>query len=237
VIRFRVKYFKTCKKIVTEPNHTLPQPATLRSYGGKSAEERQTARKRALVEAAVQLFGTQGFAAVSIDAICAEAGLTKRYFYQTFPSREALFTAAYESATRDYMQSILAAVSPHLLDARKLVRAGLEESFGFVQRNPVKARLILIEAMTVRGQLGEMYGERYDAFVDLMLQFTRPFLSGPKVPDKVLRVMAKSAVGIIIHLCQSWIATDFKQPVKELVDGTERVFGGMGRELGVKGYI
>ncbi len=40
----------------------------------------------------------------------------------------------------------------------------------------------------------------------------------------------------MIHLCQSWIATDFKQPITELIDGTERVFAGMGRELGVKGY-
>lgn len=207
-----------------------------RSYGGKTAEERQAARRQALVDAAVHLFGEQGFATVSIDAICAEAGLTKRYFYEAFASREALLSAAYEAATREYMQSILAAVAPHLSDARKLVRAGLQESFGFVKRNPAKARLIMIEAMTVRSQLGNMYGERYDAFVDLMLQFTQPFLHGPKVPNKVLRVMAKSAVGIIIHLCQSWLANDFKQPMAELVDGTERVFAGMGRELGVKGY-
>jgi AcrR family transcriptional regulator len=224
-------------KHVTQSKETLPSPSLPRNYGGKSAEERQATRKQALIDASVRLFGEQGFAAVSIDAICAEASLTKRYFYQAFPSREALLTAAYESVTRDYMQSILAAVAPHLMDARKLVHAGLQESFGFVKRNPYKARLILIEAMTVRGQLGEMYGERYDQFVGLLLQFTRPFLSDAKVSDKVMRVMAKSAVGVIIHLCQSWIATDFKQPMEELIDGTERVFGGMGRELGVKGYV
>ncbi|HEX4879746.1 MAG TPA: TetR/AcrR family transcriptional regulator [Limnobacter sp.] len=221
---------------MTEPIIPPPQRPPPRSYGGKSAQERQAARRLALVDAAVRLFGEHGFASVSIDAICAEAGLTKRYFYEAFPSREALLTAAYESVTREYMQSILAAVAPHLMDARQLVRAGLQESFGFVERNPAKARLILIEAMTVRGQLGEMYGERYDAFVGLLLQFTRPLLSGPSMPDKVMRVMAKSAVGMIIHLCQSWIATDFKQPLEDLVNGTERVFAGMGRELGVKGF-
>lgn len=207
-----------------------------RAYGGKSADERKQLRKDTLVESSVRLFGEHGFAAVSIDLICAEAGLTKRYFYEAFPSREALLTEAYESVTREYFEAIIVKMAPHLDNAPKLVRAGLEETFGFVRRNPGKARLMMIEAMTVRGQLGEMYSARYDDFVDLLLHVTRPLLGKKAPPDKVFRVMAKGTVGALIHLCQNWIASDFTQPIDELVDGMERIFSGLGRELGVKGY-
>lgn len=207
-----------------------------RAYGGKEAGQRQDERREKLVSTAVKLIGSQGFAALTIDALCAEAGLTKRYFYESFSSRETLLTAAYEAVTREYLQSILVATTPHLQDARKLVRAGLEETFGFVRRHPDKARLLMIEAMTVRGQLGRVYGQRYDEFVSLLIGFTRPFLMDRAPSDAVFSVMAKSTVGAIIHLCQGWMATDFKQPVQELIDGMERVMAGIGRELGVRGW-
>lgn len=207
-----------------------------RAYGGKSAEERKQLRKKNLVESSVKLFGKHGFAAVSIDHICTEAGLTKRYFYEAFPSREALLTEAYESVTREYFDAIIVKMAPHLEDAPKLVRAGLEESFGFVRRNPGKARLMMIEAMTVRGQLGDLYGARYDDFVDLLLYVTRPLLSKNPPNDRVFRVMAKGTVGALIHLCQNWIASDFAQPTEELVEGMVRMFSGLAKELGVKGY-
>jgi hypothetical protein len=49
-------------------------------------------------------------------------------------------------------------------------------------------------------------------------------------------VMARGAIGSLIHLCQVWIATDFKQPIEELVTGTEYIFRGMGRDLGIPGW-
>ena len=125
------------------------------------------------------------------------------------------------------------ATRPHLNDSRELVRAGLQQAFGFVKDNPDKARLIMIEAMSVRSQLGQMYGKSYNEFVELLVGFTKPFLPDSGCSDTLLAVMAKGAVGAIIHLCQGWIATGFKQPVDELVAGTELIFSGMGRELGI----
>lgn len=221
------------KNMTKETQAHSPQP---RSYRGKSAQERKAERKRQLIEAAVLLFGQQGFANVSIDALCAQAGLTKRYFYEAFDSREALLTAAYSSVTRDFMNFVQQSLSLNVADARKMVRAGLESTFEFVIQNPDKARLMLIEAVQVRGHMGSVYGKRYDDFVTLLIEVTRPFLVKKPPEEKVLRVVAKGVLGSIIHLCQNWIATDFKQPMSELIDGTESILGGVGHSLGVKGF-
>ncbi len=206
-------------------------------YAGKAASTRQAERRKKIMAAGIKLFGRQGISATSIDAVCAEAGLTKRYFYESFDSSEELVIESYRAVTREYLNSIMEATRPHLNDSRQLVRAGLQQVFYFVKEHPDKARLIMIEAMSVRSQLGQMYGRSYGEFVDLLVTFTKPFLPDAGPGDQILAVMARGAVGAIIHLCQGWIATDFKQPVEELVAGTEHIFGGMGRDLGIPAWV
>lgn len=55
----------------------------------------QTARDK-LLEAAVKLVRTKGFAATSVDELCGEAGVTKGAFFHHFASKEALGVAAAE---------------------------------------------------------------------------------------------------------------------------------------------
>jgi hypothetical protein len=126
--------------------------------------------------------------------------------------------------------------APYLNDSRKLVHVGITQTFTFVAENPNKARLVMIEAMSVRGQLGRVYGRSYGEFVNLLVGFTKPFLPDEGPGDAVLAVMARGAVGALIHLCQGWIASDFKQPIDELVTGTEHIFRGMGRDLGIAAW-
>lgn len=220
----------------TKTYPTAPNRQASGKYAGKAASTRQRERKEKLILAGMKLIGSEGFAASSVDAVCAEAGLTKRYFYESFKNREELLIEAYREATRELMSSIMKAAAPYREDSRKLVRAGIQQTFTFVQQNPDKAKLIMIEAMSVRSQLGRVYGKSYGEFVDLLVAFTKPFLADGGPGDTILAVMAKGGVGVLIHLCQGWIAADFEQPIDELVMGAERIFGGMGRELGVPGW-
>ena len=206
-------------------------------YAGKAASTRRRERKQKLLAAGIKLIGSQGYAATSIDAVCGEAGLTKRYFYESFAHSDELLVEAYRAVTQELTQSLMQAAAPHLNDSRMLVSVGLEQTFRFVADNPDKAKLMMIEAMSVRSQLGRIYGKSYGEFVKLLVDFTKPFLDDDAPDDAVLEVMARGAVGAIIHLCQAWIASDFRQPMGELIDGTRRIFGGMGRELGITGWV
>jgi len=66
-------------------------------YGGKSARARVASRRHRLLAAGLELFGTQGYLRTTIDQVCAEAGLTKRYFYESFQSCEELLGALLRS--------------------------------------------------------------------------------------------------------------------------------------------
>lgn len=216
----------------TEDSARLPR----RTYAGKDAHARRAERRERLLAAGIERIGQQGFAATTIDDICRTAGLTKRYFYESFATREALLMAAFESVTQELFAKVATASVPHGGDPRALVRVGVKETFAFVASQPDKGRLMMIEAISARSELGRLYVKRFGAFVDLVLSLTRPFLPPDAATEDELAVMARGAIGALIHLCQGWIATDFKQPIDELVAGTVRLFAGLGRELGIPGW-
>jgi TetR/AcrR family transcriptional repressor of nem operon len=62
-----------------------PQPAQRPPSGG--------ARNK-LIEAAFSIIRQKGYAATSVDELCARAGVTKGAFFHHFPSKDSLAVAA-----------------------------------------------------------------------------------------------------------------------------------------------
>lgn len=50
-------------------------------------------RERAILDAALKVFAAQGYTGASMDAVAAEAGVTKPTLYSYFPSKDSLFQA------------------------------------------------------------------------------------------------------------------------------------------------
>src|ERR1041384_2917106 len=95
----------------------MTEPTEKRRYSGQSFEDRQAERRERLIRAAVQVAGRVGLDATSVAAICAEAGLTARYFYESFPTREAIFVEAYRAVQDELFAYIAASHGPG--DARR----------------------------------------------------------------------------------------------------------------------
>ncbi|RFS86378.1 TetR/AcrR family transcriptional regulator [Actinomadura spongiicola] len=72
-------------------------PAPRRSYGGRSAEERRAERRGRLLAAGLELFGTRGYTATSIERLCATASVSTRNFYEEFTGREELLTTLHRT--------------------------------------------------------------------------------------------------------------------------------------------
>ena len=71
-----------------------------RTYGGRSAAERRAERRERLLTAGLALFGTEGYAASSIEKLCTHAGVSTRNFYEEFDSREDLLIALHDAGPR-----------------------------------------------------------------------------------------------------------------------------------------
>src|ERR687894_2439675 len=100
--------------------------ATGRRYAGQAADERRAERRRRLLDAAVELFGTRGYGATTIEALYTEAKLAPRHFYEQFSGREQLLRAAYDETIAAVVDAVGEARRSAPTDVEARVRAILE---------------------------------------------------------------------------------------------------------------
>src|SRR5437588_10132058 len=78
----------------------------------KSRRSQHTADTRgALLKAARGLFGKSGYAAVSLDEVCARARVTKGALYHHFENKQDLFLGVYEQVEDDLLRAGVNAVA------------------------------------------------------------------------------------------------------------------------------
>ncbi|OZC51564.1 TetR/AcrR family transcriptional regulator [Rhodococcoides fascians A21d2] len=69
-------------------------PPVVRPYRGVAADERRRERREKLLEACLDAVAESGVSTVTVDDICARAGLSKRYFYESFGDRDTILVSA-----------------------------------------------------------------------------------------------------------------------------------------------
>lgn len=81
-----------------------------RRWGGTDMTERRRARRDALLSVGIDLLGAPEGPAVNVRAVCRAAGLTERYFYESFDDRDAFVRAVYAAVGEQVRTALEAAV-------------------------------------------------------------------------------------------------------------------------------
>jgi AcrR family transcriptional regulator len=192
---------------------TLPT-RTSGNYGGVSKEERRSDRRARLVAAATKLYGEQGFRHTPIKALCVEAGLTERYFYESFSSSEELLLAAYHSVIVELLDELTAAARHD--EARpgqqQLAGALLAAYFGFLKRDRHAARLILLEIRGISAATTDTYTTALRSIARQMEQ-----LLGLQ-DDAARHMLAFGVVGGISLIALSWVQDGYRESIDAMVE-------------------
>jgi len=122
-----------------------PPPSKPTRWAGIPAEERARDRRALLVAAAFDLFGTEGDAATSVRAICRDAGLNARYFYESFVDRDELLGALYDEVATELADLLASALLAAPEDATARTRAGIETVLRFITEDPRRAKVLFTE--------------------------------------------------------------------------------------------
>ncbi|MBJ7331599.1 MAG: TetR/AcrR family transcriptional regulator [Solirubrobacteraceae bacterium] len=115
-----------------------------RSYAGRSGEERAAGRRTALLDAAYEIVGEDGWPALSIAALCKQAGLNKRYFYESFTDLDAAMAALVDKVGREVDDASLGAMGSGGT-TEEVLRSGARALVEFMTDDPRRAR-VLFEA-------------------------------------------------------------------------------------------
>jgi AcrR family transcriptional regulator len=197
-------------------------PGDLTAAPVSSGQERRRRRtQRALQEAAIALTGRRGLAAVTVDDIAAAAGVSRRTFFNHFPTKAAaLFDP--DPSDADRLARLLAAASGSADPWRALQTALV--SFVAGHENVIVVRRRLIAASPELAQ----YHRTAHAHVEVAIDRWAHEQLG--VDDFLATLYAHTAGAILLAAFVSWQPDDPPELLPELVRrGFEQLASGLRR--------
>jgi AcrR family transcriptional regulator len=206
--------------------------APVRSYGGVSATDRVAARREKLLSAALELYGTRGFAATGVKDICRQAGLTDRYFYESFRDAGELFIATYNRATSELLRSVAENVAAVASVPDQQVRAAIETFICALADDPRRARVVFAETASAGARAERHVRASLRQFADLVATTARPHVP-LTMPDRLLRMGALSLVGAIERVITEWQDGQLEATIDEIIEYLTQLFLAAGTTAGV----
>jgi AcrR family transcriptional regulator len=175
-----------------------------RVYGGRSERERRADRRARLLAAGLDLFGTEGWSATTIEKLCTAAGVATRSFYEEFSSREALLVAVFE----DVLAGVVTEVTPRVLTAGTVaeqLRAGLGGYVEHLTADPRRARVVHHEIRVA----GTLEDQRQAA----VLRFAHLIARTARMPDEPrTHTLGVALAGAVSEVLVDWVAQPEPRP-------------------------
>lgn len=185
-----------------------------RPYGGVSAAERVAARRTSLLESCRTVIGREGVAAVTVEAVCAESALGKRYFYESFPARDDLLLAVadeFYTGLMDRMREVISGLPP--------------------ERRPQVVVETLVDDLGSDGRLARLYVEspgtpvlaaRRHRAIDDYAAFLDTDVLAPAPRGRRVRAQRRFAIRLLVagttDLVADWLAGDVPGDTKDVIE-------------------
>lgn len=203
---------------------------TSRKYGGKSAEERRAERRGQLVDAALEIWQEQGWAAVTMRGVCARAGLTDRYFYESFTDRDELLATLWDQMRDRTLAMVLEEIAA-VVDEGPLVQLGaaIRAVVHHIADEPARAQIIFGDHAG-SAVLEQRRRDTVQLATGLMIDLARPYLR-PGVDEQALRVNAILGIGGFVELMLAWRSGLIESTADEIVEQLAEVGSALGEQF------
>lgn len=192
------------------------KPTTRRGYGGRSAQTLWLERRQRLLEAGLTLFCTLGYQKTRIEALCSEARVTPRHFYEQFATREDLLVALYEQVVAQARDKVQVALRAPGLDPKALISEALRTFVRAYTDDPRHARLACIEVVGVSEAMARRRRAVIHEFASLIEAYADGMAQAGLLPQRNYRLACVGLVGAVNELMSEWLTVDQPPSVTEV---------------------
>ncbi|MCS0589160.1 TetR/AcrR family transcriptional regulator [Massilia norwichensis] len=193
------------------------EPSPARTYRGVSQDERRAQRRSQLIGAAIQVYGERGYRQATVKAVCEAAGLTERYFYESFANSEDLLIQSYNAVTFSVFGELRKAAQAAGPDRMQRSRAMLRAYFTALRDDPRSARVFLVEIRGVSRAVDKAFDASLRAIGDELAQ-----MSGPENEEADPLLLA-GVVGGVIHIALRWIEDGYSPDIDSVTESAMRL--------------
>lgn len=198
-----------------------------RGYRGLSADELRKQRHARLIAAGTELFGERGYASTPIEAVCSQAKVSTRHFYEQFGGRESILHAVYDALVQE-MEDI---VRHSLTDSRSTlthrVADTIESAVHFLLEDPRRGRILCIEAVGVSETMEKKRRETTHAIAEIIRRYATLMAETGVLPERDYHLPAIALVGMFNELIAEWLTEDTGLSAMEMAREAKIMFRAM----------
>lgn len=174
--------------------------ASSKVWRGQTLRDRTADRRATLLDVGRKLLGSGGSAALTMRAVCRDAQLSPRYFYESFDSREDLLIAVYNQVEELLLAHIMGRRTPEPITLREV----LESCANFFEEDPQRARILLREPLG-DDTLRKHSASRTPAFVMALIPVLGPQLNDLLSGDAArIQILSTALGGALVALYLDW---------------------------------
>ena len=129
-------------------------------WSGVPLPDRQALRRDELIAAGIALLGSPGGPNLTVRAVCKAAGLTERYFYESFSDRDEYVAAVFDEVCAAAMSTLAESES---------MRDAVERFVALMVDDPARGRVLLL-APEVEPVLARSGARWMPNFIELLQQ-------------------------------------------------------------------
>ncbi|WP_158675578.1 TetR/AcrR family transcriptional regulator [Nocardia stercoris] len=188
-----------------------------RRYAGVAAADRRTERRQRLIDAGFDLVAEQGLAGMTVTQVCATAGLTERYFYESFRRLDDLRAAMYDALITELRGTGLEAIDRAEPDLYAKCRAATDALCHTLTTATGRARLYFEAngSPALLERRDESIIEFAGLLAEQMIRYGDVAEGHPR-----LRLQTVMIVGGVAEAVRQWLAGGLAVEPAELIDTT-----------------
>ena len=184
-------------------------------YGGVAAEDRRAERRRRLLDAGLDLIATEGWASTSVRRVCQRAGLSSRFFYESFDSLDALAVAVVDEIAEETVGGLVRALGSGE-DQIERIKAGVAALVTGLTDDPRKARVAFVEALGSEPVMKRRLAIMASVAQVLEAEFNRSY--DEVIEDKrFVRLAALGLTGLFVELMIAWTWGQIESTREEMI--------------------
>ncbi|MBF6228498.1 TetR/AcrR family transcriptional regulator [Nocardia abscessus] len=174
------------------------------TYRGASTAERREDRRRRLLDAALNIIGTQGLSALTVRGVCEQAKVGPRFFYEAFPDLDALASGVLGEIQQAALERAKAAVAETAGTPGDRIRAGVAALIVELTDDPRRAKVAFAQTYGDEALMRSRFaGMRQVA--DVIIEQTRLVLELPEGQDTAIAATSQLITGGAAELVLVWL--------------------------------